>query len=82
MLIHVAIVLSPSLNHIEDNAGDIAETNTPPIPFSNAQMYAALAKMISSVENVLKLDPNSISHETTINYSLVIVNSDAKFQFT
>ena len=70
----MAVVLSLPLNHAEDNAGVTAETNTLPIPFNIAQMYAALAKMVSSVEMVLKVDPNNIIHEPGMDNSFCIVN--------
>ena len=71
---HVAVVLSLSLNHAEDSAGDTAETNTPPIPFNIAQIYIVLETIVSSVENVRKLDPNNINPKTGMDHSLFIVN--------
>ena len=53
ILMHVAVVLSFSLNHAEDIAGDNAETRTERIPFKTAHECAAVIKTISFVDRIL-----------------------------
>ena len=53
ILMHVAVVLSFSLNHAEDIAGDNAETSTERIPFKTAHECAAVIKTISFVDRTL-----------------------------
>ena len=50
---HVAVVLSFSLNHAEDIAGDNAETSTERIPFKTAHECAAVINTISFVDRTL-----------------------------
>ena len=50
---HVAVVLSFSLNHAEDIAGDNAETSTERIPFKIAHECAAVINTISLVDRTL-----------------------------
>ena len=53
ILMHVAVVLSFSLNHAEDIAGDNAETSTERIPFKIAHECAAVINTISLVDRTL-----------------------------
>ena len=63
----VAVVLSSCLNHADDKEGETAETNTPPIPFSIAHIFAVALNIVSSVDNVLRLAPNSIRQVTKLD---------------
>ena len=64
MLMQVAIVLSSSLNQVEDNAGDTAETNTAKIPFKTAHKCAAVINIISFVVNTLAHAPTNVNPVT------------------
>ena len=64
ILMQVAVVLSFSLNHAEDNAGETAETNTERIPFITAHKCAPVMNTVSFVDKTLTHDPITVNPVT------------------
>ena len=72
MLMQVAVVLSFSLNHAEDNAGDTAETNTERMPLMTAHKCAPVMNTVSFVDKTLTHAPIKVN-PVTIKYVKSIV---------
>ena len=74
MLMQVAVVLSFSLNHADDNAGDTAETNTERIPFITAQTCAPMMNTVSFVDKTLTHAPIKVNPVTVKYMKCTIIN--------
>ena len=67
----VAVVLSFSLNHADDNAGDTAETNTERMPLMTAHKCAPVMNTVSFVDKTLthvpiKVNPVTVKYKKSI----------------
>ena len=82
MLMQVAVVLSFSLNHAEDNAGDTAETNTERIPLMTAHKCAPVMNTVSLVDKTLTHAPIKVNPVTVkyikINYNCLFISKNRK----
>ena len=70
----VAVVLSFSLNHAEDNAGETAETNTERIPFITAHRCAPVMNTVSFVDKTLTHAPMTVNPVTNQNIIFILMD--------